>query len=71
MNQIHKMFKKKGFKPKGLDPKNGQGTYVNSKTGRSYHIDAKHPLPKGPHIGVHRPRGAIRKELSPRDYPLE
>ena len=69
--QIADMFKKKGFEPKGKEPLNGKGTFVNPKTGRGYHIDSTHAPPKGPHVGVHRPRGAIRDKLRPRDYPLE
>lgn len=56
--QIANMFKKKGFELKGPDPLNGKGSFVNSKTGRSYHIDANHLPPKPPHVGVGRPRSA-------------
>ena len=38
-NQMDKMFKEKGFEPRGPNPKDGRGGYVNPKTGRSYHID--------------------------------
>ena len=65
------MLKKKGYEPRGPDPLNSRGTYVNPKTGRSIHIDALHPPPKGPHVGVHRPRGPARSKLDPRDYPIE
>lgn len=65
------MFIDKGFKPKGANPRGGEGTYVNPKTGRSYHIDANHPPPKPPHVGVGRPRG--KRDLGlpkARDYDL-
>lgn len=69
--QIADMFRKKGFEPKGPDPVNGKGTFVNPKTGRAYHIDADHPLPKPPHVGVGRPRGTRDSDLpKSRDYDL-
>ncbi|MCW5958622.1 MAG: hypothetical protein KIS76_00560 [Pyrinomonadaceae bacterium] len=67
--QIEDMFLGKGYIPKGPDPLNGRGTYMNPRSGRGYHIDAKHPPPKGPHVGVHRPRG-IRKNRKARDFSL-
>ena len=45
--QIDKMFKDKGFEPRGPDPLNGKGGYVNPKTGRSYHIDPGGKYKKG------------------------
>src|SRR5690606_8424129 len=69
--QVEEMFKKKGFEPKGENPLNGEGTYVNPKTGRHYHLDAHHPPPKPPHVGVGRPRGARKQGMSrSRDYDL-
>lgn len=65
--EIDAMFRAREFKLKGSDPLNGAGSYVNPKSGRSYHIDGNHPPPKGPHVGVHRRRG-YRKNLDPRDY---
>jgi hypothetical protein len=69
--QISDMFKKKGFEPKGPDPVSGKGTFVNPKTGRPFHIDANHPSPKPPHVGVGRPRGARDSDLpKSRDFDL-
>jgi hypothetical protein len=68
--EIAKMLEKRGYAPRGPNPAAGRGTYVNPSTGRGYHIDASHPSPKGPHVGVHRPRD-IRDTMLPRDYPLE
>ncbi len=68
--EIGSMLEKKGYVPKGPDPVAGRGTYVNPKTERGYHIDANHPDPKGPHVGVHRPR-ALRDKMDTRDYPME
>jgi RHS repeat-associated protein len=68
-NEVAKMLTKRGYAPKGPDPAAGRGTYVNPNTGRGYHIDANHPAPKGPHVGVHRPRD-LRDVLNPRDYPM-
>jgi hypothetical protein len=68
--EIAEMLETKGYVPRGPDPAAGRGTYVNPQTGRGYHIDANHPPPKGPHVGVHRPRD-LRDTLPPRDYPLE
>jgi RHS repeat-associated protein len=63
------MLERRGYIPRGSDPATGRGTYVNPRTGRGYHIDAGHGPPKGPHVGVHRPRG-LRDTLPPRDYPM-
>ena len=60
---------RKGYIPTGPNPGAGRGTFVNPRTGRGYHIDASHPLPKGPHVGVHRPRD-LRDIMTPRDYPM-
>jgi hypothetical protein len=68
--QIAETLEKRGYVPRGPDPAAGRGTYVNPNTGRGYHIDASHAPPKGPHVGVHRPRH-MRDTLPPRDYPLE
>ncbi len=69
--RIADMFKKKGFEPKGPDTVNGKGTFINPRTGRPYHIDANHPPPKPPHVGVGRPRGARDSNLpKSRDYDL-
>ena len=68
-DEIADMLSQKGYVPKGRDPVAGRGTYVNPETGRGYHIDANHPDPKGPHVGVHRPRD-MRDTLKPRDYPI-
>lgn len=67
--EVSKVLEKKGYAPKGSDPGAGRGTYVNTKTGRGYHIDAEHPAPKGPHVGVHRSRN-MRDTMKPRDYPM-
>jgi RHS repeat-associated protein len=65
--QVEDMFLKKGFDPKGPDPLNGRGTYVNPKSGRGYHINADHPPPKPPHVGVHRPR-TLRNKMKAKDF---
>jgi RHS repeat-associated protein len=67
--QIADMLIKRGFTPRGPNPVAGRGTFVNPLTRRGYHIDANHPAPKGPHVGVHRPR-EMRDSLPPRDYPI-
>jgi uncharacterized protein RhaS with RHS repeats len=67
--EVVEMLTRKGYIPKGPDPGVGRGTFVNPRTGRGYHIDASHPLPKGPHVGVHRPR-PLRDIMTPRDYPM-
>ena len=55
-NEIAEMLTNKGFVPKGTNPLNGQGTFLNPRTGRSYHLDLNHQPPKGPHVGINRPR---------------
>jgi hypothetical protein len=69
--EIDKMFRNKGFDPKGPDPISGRGGYVNPDTGRSYHIDPGGQWIKGteaPHIDVNRPSGS---GLPKRKFPLE
>lgn len=68
--QVDKMLRDRGFRAEGRDPLNGRGSYVNPKTGRGYHLDGNYPLPKGPHVGLHRPRGHHRDIMKPRDYTL-
>ena len=67
--EIADMLSQKGYLSKGPNPLAGEGNFVNPKTGRGYHIDAVHPLPKGPHVGVHRPR-EYRDIYKPRDYKI-
>lgn len=55
--EAEQMFLKKGFEPRGPDPLNGKGGYVNPKNGRSYHIDEANSFGEPPHIDVNRPRG--------------
>ena len=69
-DQIDKMFKDKGFQPRGPYPMGGKGGYVNPKTGRSYHIDPGGKYKKGteyPHVDVNRTNGSI---LPKKKYPL-
>lgn len=54
--EIDNMFRGKGFQPRGPDPVNGKGGYVNPKTNRSFHIDEKNSFGEPPHIDVNRPR---------------
>jgi hypothetical protein len=61
--EIAEMFKAKGFVPRGPDPLNGKGGYVNPKTGRSYHIDEANSFGEAPHVDVNR--------LKTYDGPLE
>lgn len=68
-DELAQMLAKKGYVPRDPAPISGRGNYVNPNTGRGYHIDSTHPLPKGPHVGVQRPRD-VRDILSPRDYPM-
>lgn len=64
-SEFKQMLKKKEFDVKGTDAPNGVETYVNPNAERGYHLDSAHlPLPKGPHVGVHRPRGKIRVKAS-------
>lgn len=67
--EIDSMFRRKGYTPMGPNPLNGEGTYVNPRNGRGYHVDAYHPPPKPPHVGVHRTRGN-RGTMGAREYPL-
>lgn len=69
--EINRMFRAKGFIPRGPDPLRGKGGYVSPRTGRSYHID---PIPrkykKGtelPHVDVNRPKSSKSPK---RKFPL-
>ena len=65
------MLRDKGYEPRGPDPLNGKGGYVNPKTGRSYHIDPGGTWRSGteyPHVDVNRPPGS---DLPKRKYPME
>jgi hypothetical protein len=53
-NKIDDMFRKKGFEPRGPDPENGLGGYVNPENNRSYHIDPKNSFNEPPHVDVNR-----------------
>lgn len=53
--EINQRFLDKGFIPRGPDPINGKGGYVNPKTGRSYHIDFGNRFNERSHVDVNRP----------------
>jgi hypothetical protein len=55
--EIDAMLKAKGYQPRGPDPLNGKGGYVNPETGRSYHIDSANSYGEPAHVDVNRPRG--------------
>lgn len=69
-SQIIRMFSRKGYVPKGPNPAAGRGTFVNPRNGRGYHLDLMHPMPKGPHVGVHRLR-SYNGSLRTRDYFID
>jgi hypothetical protein len=73
--QIDKALRSRGYKakPNSPDALRGKGTYVDPKTGRSFHVDSTHPAPKGPHVGAQRSRGYSRggrRGRVSRDYPM-
>jgi hypothetical protein len=55
--QIDKMFKDKGFEPRGPNPVGGKGGFVNPKNGRSYHTDPANRAGEPPHVDINRPKG--------------
>lgn len=67
--QIDKMFRNKGFEPRGRNPSAGEGGFVNPNTGRSFHIDPKNKFGEASHVDVNRPRGF--KGLDKKKYFLE
>jgi len=69
VDQIAEMLTRKGFIPRGTNARTSAGSFVNPKTGRSFNFDLEHGLPKGPHIGVTRPRG--KRGLGVRDFSTE
>ena len=59
-SQIRDIFIGKGFVPRGPDPLNGKGGFVNPKTGKSSHIDPGGCFKKGfepPHVDANFRRG--------------
>ena len=68
--EIDQMFKAKGFDPRGPDPLTGKGGYVNTETGRSYHIDPENRFGEPPHVDVNRPRN-YSGPLDKRKFSLE
>jgi hypothetical protein len=68
--EVDQMFRDKGFEPRGPDPVNGKGGYVNSATGRSYHIDKANRYGEPPHVDVNRLR-SYKGPLPKRKYPME
>ena len=63
--EIDAMFRMKGFSPRGPNPAAGKGGYVNTKTGRSYHIDEANRFGEAPHVDVNRSRsytGSLEKK---------
>ena len=67
--EIDDMFMNKGFSPRGPDPVNGKGGYVNPKTGRSFHIDENNSFNEPPHVDVNRPRG-YKGGMPKRKFPM-
>jgi RHS repeat-associated protein len=55
--EIENELLNKGFIPRGPNPIDGKGGYVNPKTGRSYHIDMNNSYGESPHVDVNRLRG--------------
>ena len=67
--EIDEMFRAKGFEPRGPEPENGLGGYVNPKTGRSYHIDEANSFGEKPHIDVNRLK-TYNGSLEKKKYPM-
>jgi len=66
--EIDKAMREKGYIPRGPDPANGKGGYVNPNTGRSLHIDPANNYGEPPHVDVNRPRdysGSLPKKKFP------
>ncbi len=64
-SEIDAMLRAKGFEPRGPEPQNGLGGYVNPKTGRSYHIDESNSFGESPHVDVNRVKsynGSLQKK---------
>jgi RHS repeat-associated protein len=55
--ELDDAFRAKGFDPRGPDPANGLGGYVNPRSTRSYHIDRANSYGERPHVDINRPRG--------------
>ncbi|MHB9132351.1 MAG: tandem-95 repeat protein [Armatimonadota bacterium] len=54
--EIDRALRSRGFEPRGPDPLNGKGGYVNPKTGRSYHIDEGNSFGEKPHVDINYKR---------------
>lgn len=69
VQEIDEMLRAKGYSPRGPDPVNGLGGYVNPRTGRSLHIDSANSFGEPPHVDVNRLR-SYNGPLPKRKYPF-
>ena len=69
VEQIDKMFRKKGFELRGPNPISGKGGYVNPRTLRSYHIDEANRFGESAHVDVNRLRD-FAGNLTKKKYPF-
>jgi hypothetical protein len=68
--EIENMLLNRGFDPRGPDPVNGMGGYVNPANDRSYHIDPANSFGEPPHVDVNRlPKNT--PELPKKKFPIE
>lgn len=68
-SEIDEMLRAKGYSPRGPDPVNGLGGYVNPRTGRSIHIDPANSFGEPPHVDINRLRD-YKGLLPKRKYPF-
>jgi len=67
--EVDAMFRAKGYQPRGPDPTQGLGGYVNPKNGRTYHIDPNNSFGGPPHVDVNRLK-TYRGDLDKKKYEL-
>ena len=71
--EIADRFIERGFTPRGPNPAQGYGDFLNPRTGTSYHLDVRHDPPKPRHVSVHRTEGPrnspVRRPVF--EFPLE
>lgn len=68
--RIGTMLENKGFVKKGVNPVEGEGSYLHPKSGNQYYIDKGGKYAKGtelPHVDVRAPKGSAQRA---RKYPL-
>ncbi len=68
-SEIDSILRAKKYSPRGPNPVDGFGGYVNPRTGRSIHIDPANSYGEPPHVDINRLRD-YKGPLPKRKYPF-